>query len=112
MKQHRLVGEVCAAFLVFAAHNAAADDRPPAENVALSLGWSWMIASKCGRPTAPVEGLLDRYVSKTGIGPLEARRLQERMLSIDKTYREHTTCDDPDKQIAGWVSTARKAGNF
>jgi hypothetical protein len=60
---------------------------------------AYHIATSCGRPTAPIEKALERYITRVGAGPLEAQHLRQEMLSaarFDRTIGMRVDCVKAD----------------
>jgi hypothetical protein len=90
----------------FAQHSAP-------DGIAGSLGAVMAMASMCGRPTAPIESELERFLKKIGAGPLEADRLRQQMMNGAAGYRRIMTgsvdCQTVDKRIAENIASVRAA---
>jgi hypothetical protein len=69
---------------------------------------AYHIATSCGRPTAPVEAALERYVILVGAGPLEAQHLRLEMLAAarwERTIGMHVECAKAGGMINALITT-------
>ena len=79
----------------------------PAENDARILGMAYNLATSCGRPTAPIEAALERYITRIGAGPLQAQHLRQEMLQqVDwqRTLGMGKDCTGVDKSIDALIT--------
>jgi hypothetical protein len=99
--------------IVAAGTMAKAQYVPPAEAVIEYLGLAHLKAAACGRPTAPIEQMLERYIAKSGTGPLEAGRLRQKMMYTAESLRGLTTnCSSADRDIAELMASAQQKGRL
>jgi hypothetical protein len=113
IRSWRLIISAIAAMWVIILPRYAFPQASEAEYIAGSFGMAHYDASVCGRPTAPIETMLDRYLIKIGAGPMEAARLRGKMISTQEIMRgvgHRVDCARVDQLIAEILQNIRAHG--